>query len=107
DDAEAFRWFLLGAQQGHTEAQFQLANLYALGLGLPESESEPDRAAATWYFEAARQGHAEAQHNLGILFLTGKGVVQSESEARAWFRRAAASGHREARRFVETHPDTR
>lgn len=107
DDAEAFRWFRLGALSGLPEAQFQLANLYALGLGVPQEESEPDRAAARWYFEAASQGHAEAQHNLGILFLSGKGVVQSTGEALKWFRRASNNGHREAQRFIEAHPDSR
>lgn len=100
-DAQAQLWFERAAHQGLAEAQFNLGNMYAYGLvALPEDQ-DPQRLAAQWYFEAARQGHAEAQYSLGILFLTGSGVAQSAHEARKWIGKAAASGHADARAYLQ------
>jgi TPR repeat protein len=107
DDAAAFRWFSRAAGLGSTEAMYHLGNMYAFGHGVPKEESDPDQRAAQFYFEAARRGHAGAQHGLGILYLTGKGVQQSREEAEKWFRRAAAQGHVESKRFVEGLPASR
>lgn len=87
------------ARQGDAKAQYELANLYALGEA-PPGEPDPDRMAARWYFEAAQQGHADAQYALGLFFLSGKGVIQNQDEALKWLKRAAAAGHADARRFV-------
>jgi hypothetical protein len=100
NDQRAFEWFLRAAEQGNAEGQFHLANMYMYGLGVPATESEPDRVAALWYFEAARRGHAEAQYNLGILFLAGKGVYKNEDEALKWIRRSAERNYEPARRFL-------
>ena len=51
------------AERGDVDAQFNLAQAYKLGRGVPL-----DLAQAQMLFErAARQGHAEAQTNLGML----------------------------------------
>lgn len=100
-DADAFVWYRRAAVQGVAEAQYQLANMYAFGLGVPaDDEADADRHAAQWYFVAARQGHREAQYGLAVLFLTGKGVVRSDEEALRWMRKAAAAGHADARAYV-------
>lgn len=104
-DEQAFGWFLRAAEQGNAEGQFHLANMYMYGLGVPPTESEPDRVAALWFFEAARRGHVEAQYNLGILFLTGKGVFQNDAEALKWIRRSAERNHEPARRFLGQYGD--
>lgn len=103
NDARAFEWFLRAAEQGNTDGQFHLGNMYMYGLGVPATESEPDRVAALWFFEAARRGHAEAQYNLGILFLAGKGVYQNDAEALKWIRRSAERHHEPARRFLDQY----
>ena len=104
-DERAFAWFLRAAEQGNADGQFHLGNMYMYGLGVPATESEPDRVAALWFFEAARRGHAEAQYNLGILFLTGKGVYQNDAEALKWIRRSAERNHEPARRFLGQYGD--
>lgn len=100
DDRAAFEWFRRAAALGSVEGMYQLASLYAFGLGVPPGEPDPDVRAAQFYFEAARRGHAGAQHSLGLFYLTGKGVQQDRAEAAKWFRRAADQGHPGAERFV-------
>jgi TPR repeat protein len=80
------------ADEGDSQAQFELAWLYTTGLG---TEKNLERAA--FYFnKAAESGHAESQHKLGQLFLYGQGVTQSYSEALRWFTAAAEQGQGEA-----------
>ncbi|MFM6854406.1 MAG: SPOR domain-containing protein [Sphingopyxis sp.] len=48
---------------GDADAQFNLAQAYKLGRGVPQSL--PD--AATWFRRAADQGHLQSQDNLGLV----------------------------------------
>jgi TPR repeat protein len=50
--SDAFKWFQLSAEQENMEAQFRLANLFALGQGAPKSYTETHK----WYMKAALQG---------------------------------------------------
>jgi TPR repeat protein len=100
DERKAFLLFSRAAVQGNLDAMYQLGNLYILGSGVPNDETDGDRKAAQWLFEAAVRGHASAQHSLGILFLTGKGVQQSNTEGLKWIGRAADQGNPDARRFL-------
>ena len=45
DDAEAFFWFLLAADQGLATAQYSLGLMYEDGFGVPEDDTE----AVRWY----------------------------------------------------------
>lgn len=101
DDTEAYNWFSRAAAQGHADGQYHLANLYAFGHLPPALSEDADRLAARWYFESAQQGHPDAQYGLAIMFSAGKGVLQSHEEALIWFRRAAAAGHVDAKRFID------
>ncbi len=80
------------AQAGDREAQFDLAQRYALGEWVPKN----DQAAAEWFEKAALHGHPEAQYRLGLLYEQGRAVTQSLIEAFFWFQSAAEQGHREA-----------
>ncbi len=77
------------AEQGDTEAQFDLGVRYANGQGAPQDYAE----AARWYRLAADQGYADAQHSAGLLYANGQGVPQDEAEAVRWYRLAADQGH--------------
>ena len=57
DDAEAARWFLLAAENGHAGSQFFMALRYSSGTGVPQDNDE----AARCYRMAADQGLACAQ----------------------------------------------
>lgn len=58
DEAEAFRYYTLAAEQGHDEAQ------YCLGGGTGKLENELN--AVKHYKLAADQGDACAQYKLGL-----------------------------------------
>lgn len=85
----AFEYFKKAAEQGHVDAQYQLAKMYQDGkveIELPKSrkdiddhaaaaarsESVREKYATKWYGKAAKQGHAEAQYELAMQYLTGK-----------------------------------
>lgn len=55
------------------------------------------------YLEA-KAGQAEAQYRLGLCFLKGDGVKRNPSQAKFWFSKAAAQGHRTAERSLRLIP---
>lgn len=104
--AEAVRWYRLAADQGNAgaqvslgvmygyrrtagqgraAAQFSLADIYELGLSVPQDSAE----AVRWYRRAAQQGHADAQFALGDMYTSGHGVPQDDVQALMWLNLAA------------------
>ena len=77
----SLNFFRLAAEQGHPEAQFELGQMHAQGLGITQ-QFEP---AADWYLLAAKQGHAKAQFHLGFLYSHGQGVKQDYVKAYQWY----------------------
>lgn len=53
----ALQWFLLAAQQQHTDAMHYLSELYQHGKGVGKCES----TAMLWRAQAAAQGHVIAR----------------------------------------------
>ena len=90
--SSSFMEWYSAAEQGDSEAQYNLGLMYDYGEGVVQDYS----AASAWYSKAAFQGHSEAQFNLGILFGNGHGVEQNDSEAAACYMEAAKQGHHEA-----------
>jgi uncharacterized protein len=89
DDARAFRWYRLAAENGDAYAQNYIAVFYEIGRGVA-----PDLAAAArWYRAAADQGDGWAQANLGNLYLDGRGVERDEGKALQLFQASAAQGN--------------
>jgi TPR repeat protein len=88
DDAEAVRWLRLAADQGHAQAQADLALFYSNGLGVAQDYAE----AVRWLRLAADQGQINALHNLGGMYRNGLGVPQDYVEAHKWRNLAAARG---------------
>ena len=78
----------LALQPDYPEAQFNLAQLYDRGRGVPADPAE----AARLYRAAADQGHAGAQVNLGRLYRDGRGVARDDAAAAGWYQRAADRG---------------
>lgn len=50
------------AEQGDSQAQYELGNIYRRGQSVEQSYVE----AAKWYRKAAEQGYAKAQNNLNF-----------------------------------------
>jgi hypothetical protein len=72
------------AEKGDPDAEFNLAQAYRLGRGVPTNLS----AAKTWFERAANQGHVDAETTLGLL------LFQNGDQAAGikWLKLAAAEG---------------
>lgn len=80
DYQKAFREWKAAADQGQADAQFDLAVLYAKGLGVPRDMTE----AVRWYHSAAEKGNVQAAFSLGQLYSRGWGVPRDEADALRW-----------------------
>ncbi len=92
-EMESVQWFQQAAQQGHAEAQYTLAWMYAQGRGV----SQDLQQAAKLFRRAALKGYAEAQYHLGLMYIQGMGVPRNHTQAAHWFVKAAIQGHVAAR----------
>ncbi len=98
DDAEAVRLFRKNADQGDTDAQYNLGFMYGEGQGVAVDHAE----AAKWYRKAADQGHANAQFNLGGMYVNGQGVRLDYIQAHMWWTLAASQGVEFATKWRDT-----
>jgi hypothetical protein len=76
------------AEQGHSDAQYNLGVMYFLGQGVIQDDAEK----ADWFLKAAEQGHVPAQFGLGISYRDGDGVLQDAVIAHMWLNISAANG---------------
>lgn len=86
-DADYSRAFeLLGplAEQGDSEAQCIIGNMYQLGLGVERSIAE----AIIWYSKSAAQGYGVAFNNLAGIYVE-RGDLET---ARRWYQQAEEQG---------------
>ena len=82
------------AVAGDADAQFNLAQAYKLGRGVPVDPA----LAESWYRKAAVQGHAQSEDNLGlILFQQGK-----KAEALPWLEKSVVRDERRAELVLGT-----
>jgi TPR repeat protein len=88
DDGQAAYWYRQAAQQGHVEAQYNLARLYATGQGVPRDQE----AALHWVRAAASQGYAPAQARFGMRYAAGSGISQDHRLAYFWLTLAFLHG---------------
>lgn len=98
-EREALEAALSDARAGKALAMRQLAEMYATGKGVAQSEQQAqywrEKAAYTVrrnHFETtlanAERGIVEAMRELASLYREGKGVERSDAQARAWLERA-------------------
>jgi uncharacterized protein len=82
------------ADRGDADAQYNIAQAYFLGRGVPQNAN----LAEQWYARAARQGHEQAQANYGLLlFQNGR-----RREAMQWIEQAANRGDPRAQYVLGT-----
>lgn len=83
-----------------SDAKVRLADMYAMGFGLPSTESayKPARLAKaiTLYKEAADQGHSGAQFVLAARYRYGTGLPQNAALAKHYCTLAASNGNSNA-----------
>ncbi|QEL54671.1 tetratricopeptide repeat protein [Chromobacterium paludis] len=115
--AAAVPWYRHAAEWGSGTAAFQLARLYAKGIGVAASAAQSSHwlnvaaerkhpgascvlglrakeagdlaSAKHWFEQAAAGGSAEAMFQLGIAYQEGAGVKADARRAREWYERAA------------------
>ncbi|OCL19176.1 tetratricopeptide repeat protein [Gilliamella sp. wkB171] len=93
DYIKAKEWFEKAANQGHANAQHQLAVLYYNGQGTKQNYQE----GIKWDTKAANQGDPIAQYTLATLYYQGKGVKQNYFKAKQWFAKAAEQNYADAK----------
>jgi TPR repeat protein len=93
--AAAIKLFRPLAEKGNAIAQYKVAVMHRMGLGVPKSEKE----ARKWSRLAAKQGNPEAQTLLGSLYYKASGE-ESPDVVRAymWYEAAAEQGNAEAKK---------
>ncbi len=89
DPAGRLAYYSEHARAGDTQAQVDLAVLYAKGDGVGRDYA----AAAKWFRAAAEKGLARAQYDLGVLYERGRGVPLDTAQATGWYRKAAEQNH--------------
>jgi TPR repeat protein len=92
DYATAARLWLSMADNGNTDAQIRLGDMYDKGQGVPQNYV----LAVKWYRKAADQGDAKAQFKLGSMYELGWHVPENDPKAAFWFQKAADQGDAEA-----------
>jgi hypothetical protein len=70
------------AEPGDAQAQFELAEAYHEGDGVPRNDS----MAVRWWRAAAEQGCTAAQYKLGCAYSNGEGVPKDFVIAYMWFK---------------------
>jgi|TARA_B110000908_G_C9920782_1_gene299580 TPR repeat protein len=83
------------AEQGVSQAQYNLAGMYTKGYGVKIDDAK----AVYWYNKAAEQGHSRSQYNLGVMYLSGTGTQKSIEDAKYWLHLAYDSGTDEAEKI--------
>ncbi len=88
DLASASYWYGKAANKGHTDAQTDLAAMYAEGRGVETDGLK----AARWYRRAAEGGNVRAQYNLAVMDHLGLGVGHDFDASIRWYENAARQG---------------
>lgn len=82
------------ASKGDADAQFNLAQAYKLGRGVPQDLSQ----AEAWYKKAADQGHLQANDNYGLILFQNN----RRAEAQPYLLQSAARGEPRAQYVLGT-----
>jgi len=76
------------AEQGDSQAQYQIAALFRAGRGVVKNLAE----AVLWMRKAAEGGYDKGQYNLGLMLEKGVGTAVDPAKARYWYTEASAQG---------------
>jgi uncharacterized protein len=98
DQKQAAFWYEKAAQQGHPEAEYNLARLYATGQGVPRDQEQ----ALHWVRAAASQGYAPAQARFGLRYANGSGIAQDHRLAYFWLTLAYLHGDKSQEKLRTT-----
>ncbi len=88
----AFDQALAAAQQGNSEAQLKVGQMYLAGQAVPADV----QAAQEWYVKAAAQGNATAAYELAQMYLSGEKITRDVEAGLAYLKMAAEKGNASA-----------
>ena len=93
--ASAAKLFKPLAEKGNALAQYQIALMHRMGLGLTKDQKE----AKKWSRLAAKQGNADAQLMLGSLYAKAEGGESADVvNAYMWYEASDKEGNTEAKK---------
>ena len=91
---EAIRWYLDSAEQGCTDANYDLAHLYLKGIGVEQDTIE----ARDHFLVSAKNNRVDAQYNVGLIYLD---KLKDMTLAYKWLKRATNGGHPDAKEKLQ------
>ena len=89
---EAAIAYLISANEGNAEAQFDIAYAYFNGEGIERDYA----SAAMWFKRSARQNYAKAQYNLAYCYMNGRGVPRDYDKASDLLHQSATNNYKRA-----------
>ena len=89
---EAAIAYLISANEGNAEAQFDIAYAYFNGEGIERDYA----SAAMWFKRSARQNYAKAQYNLAYCYMNGRGVPRDYDKASDLLHKSANNNYKRA-----------
>ncbi len=89
---EAAIAYLISANEGNAEAQFDIAYAYFNGEGIERDYA----SAAMWFKRSARQNYAKAQYNLAYCYMNGCGVPRDYDKASDLLHQSANNNYKRA-----------
>lgn len=89
---EAAIAYLISANEGNSEAQFDIAYAYFNGEGIERDYA----SAAMWFKRSARQNYAKAQYNLAYCYMNGRGVPRDYDKASDLLHQSATNNYKRA-----------
>lgn len=89
---EAAIAYLISANEGNAEAQFDIAYAYFNDEGIERDYA----SAAMWFKRSARQNYAKAQYNLAYCYMNGRGVPRDYDKASDLLHQSANNNYKRA-----------
>ncbi|OBZ86962.1 Protein sel-1 2 [Choanephora cucurbitarum] len=93
DLSKSFEHYVISANLGMSDSQFQVGHMLCKGVGVAE-----DRLAAfKWFKKSAEKNNAKAMYYIGIYYYNGSGsIARNHEQASLYFKRSAELGHVES-----------
>src|SRR5687767_5815613 len=104
DEARAVELIRAAADTNYARAQFELAEMYAFGMGEPRHNGE---TPVQLYLKAATNGNGDAMIRLAKRYRTGFGVERDQLEAIRWIARSVGRTSEGFRDFLDGRGEPR
>ena len=102
DSRQAEKWYRKSADQGHLQAQYQLATSLYSSLYYVDSDVTSATSAIQWWQLSADNGNLASQHRLAELY-ESDGARQDHSQSAKWYSKAAAQDHAVSQHRLASH----